>query len=184
MKAVYIILGMMIGLATGYASASTTNSPAGQDIGWFKKTFSDMSWVEIMNVVESPKDISRRVKTRVDYKADVRDEMKSGESTWNDRAGDCEDFAECVVELCKAKGFDAWVEVYYQENSSQAHAVAMGRWNGRLWISSNGEFQFVDDESKANRVVAREMGWNRNIVHSEAYDLIIARNNVLVSMGR
>jgi hypothetical protein len=109
--------------------------------------------------------------------------MKSGRQTWEDRTGDCEDFAQCIVELCKARGFDAWVEVYYQENSSQAHAVAMGRWNGRLWISSNGSFQFVDDGKEAGRVLARDMGWRRDIVRSESYAQLMSKGDLIVALG-
>jgi len=170
MKTAYIVLAVVIGMMVSDVNASENNSPAVSEVSWMKKTFQDLSWNEIIAVAQSPKDISRRVKTRVTYKTDVQDEMKPGVKTWNEKQGDCEDFANCVVELCKAKGFDAWVEVYFEANNSRAHAVAMGTWNGKLWMSSNGNFQFVGDVAKAGRAVAMEMGWKSKSVYHEKYD--------------
>jgi hypothetical protein len=168
----------MLICSTMFANAETNK------VGWIKKTFSDLTWTEVKTVVESPKDISRRVKTRISYKADTQDEMKSGSKTWTDRMGDCEDYAECVAELCHDKGFDARVEVYFEDNNSKAHAVAMGNYKGRLWISSNGSFQFVSNEAEAIRVVAQEMGWKPGIVHSEAYNELMGIDDITVASGR
>ena len=173
MKATYIVLGVVMGLMVSDVNASEVKSTvAVSEVSWLKKTFADLSWSEVVAVAVSPKDISRRVKTRVAYKSDVQDEMKRGVQTWNEKQGDCEDFANCVVELCKAKGFDAWVEVYFESNNSRAHAVAMGTWNGRLWMSSNGNFQFVKDTVGAGRVIAMEMGWKSKSINHERFDSI------------
>ena len=139
------------------------------DIGWFRKTFCELSWDEVKISVESPRDICRRVKGQVEYKVDSEDNMKTGIKTWEDKTGDCEDFANCVVELCQANGFEAWVEIYYEANNSSAHAVAMGKYNGRLWISSNGDFQFVKDTDDARRKIARTLGWSSRQVCHDSY---------------
>ena len=140
-----------------------------QEISWFKKTFLSLSWSEVTDVVQSPKEIARRVHTQVDYKTDDVDNMKSGADTWNDKTGDCEDIAECIVEICKAKGFEAWVEVMFEENNGKAHAIAMGKWEGKLWISSNGSYQTVDSKEEAKRIIARDSGWNKKTTHSVAW---------------
>lgn len=167
MKSTGYILMMIVLSVNVQTFASDTGK---QEISWFKKTFLSLSWSEVIEVVRSPQEVARRVHTQVDYKADDVDLMKSGADTWNDKTGDCEDFAECIVEICKAKDFEAWIEVMFEEGNGNAHSVAMGRWEGRLWISSNGSYQTVDSKEEAKRIVARDLGWNKKQTHSVALD--------------
>ena len=160
MKKIYSILMLLLAFNLS-ASGAMTNDQALVKVSWIKKAFNCLAWDELVAVSQSPSDICARVKDRVVYAADDVDSMKTAPETWEDGRGDCEDFANCIVSLCKAKGFDAWIEVYFEGNNSNGHAVAMGKWNGRLWISSNGNFKFVDTNENACVVVAVEMGWHR-----------------------
>lgn len=136
---------------------------AGEDeasMGWFKRTFSKLAWEDLPAVAKTPKDITKRVRAAVEFRSERGDNWASGEETWNRGWGDCEDFAACVVELCRSINVEARVRVFLNRGTRDGHAVAVGMYEGKLWISSNGWYTTVRDMTEAKAVVADEMGWD------------------------
>lgn len=126
--------------------------------GWVRRTFGTLTWQEVQTVCKTSQDVCAAVRHHVIYKEDMGDEWTSGEETWDRGFGDCEDFAACVADLCKAIGIEATLQVFSPEGSFEGHVVAMGSWNGRLWISSNGWYETVKSTDDAKTVIAKEQG--------------------------
>ena len=152
-----VALGMALLAGTVGAEAAKKAAPA--KIGLFRSAVGDLKWAEVSTVVRSPKDICRRVRSHVRYEDDLGDQWESGQGTWDRGYGDCEDFAACVVDLCKATGAEAWIQVFFPANGFEAHAVAMGPLKDGFWISSNGSYETVRSMEDAKQVVAGEVGW-------------------------
>jgi len=112
----------------------------------------------------SPQEICDAVRARVRYVPDETDHWQTGEETWNRKAGDCEDFAATVRDICLARGFDAQMVIFHAETSNAAHAVVIGQWNGTVWMSSNGDYRVVGSIANAREIVNREFQWNDNHV--------------------
>ena len=127
--------------------------------GWFRRTFCDLTWDEIQTVAKMPKSICAAVRHHVRYAEDLGDNWATGKETWNKKQGDCEDFAACVVDLCKAAGIEATTHIFFPKGSLEAHAVAVGSWRDHLWISSNGWYATVDSMDEAKTLIAKELGW-------------------------
>lgn len=107
-----------------------------------------------------PQAICEAVRARVRYTPDEADHWQTGAETWNRKAGDCEDFAATVRELCLVRGFDAQMFIFQSKASNEAHAVVIGKWNGTLWMSSNGDYRVVGSVAEAREIVNRESHWN------------------------
>ena len=136
-----IMLILTATLLAGVQSAEAESVE--QKPGFFRRLFSKLTWNELVTVVESPKEICIKVRQNVEYREDLSDVWENGKKTWDKGSGDCEDLAACVVDLCKEKGFEADILIFYPKGSWEAHAVAVGQWNGEYWISSNGWYQKV-----------------------------------------
>lgn len=119
-------------------------------------------WSSALATRADIEDISRTVKRRVTYRPDVDadDRWQVGGITWQRGAGDCEDFAACVRDLCKANGHDADIVVFYARSLRKAHAVCIGTEGGQMWMSSNGTYTRVDSMQDATRHVTDAMGWH------------------------
>jgi len=128
-------------------------------VGWFRRTFCTLTWDEIQTVVRTPRSICSAVRHHVRPAEDMGDTWSTGKETWERGSGDCEDYAACVVDLCKAAGIEANIKVFYPKDSWEGHAVVVGSLDGRLWISSNGWYQTVKSMDDAKAVIAREAGW-------------------------
>lgn len=48
----------------------------------------------------------------------------------------------------------------------EGHAVAVGRWQGRLWVSSNGGYEEADSIDAVRDIVSREQHWESSEVWS------------------
>lgn len=149
--------------------------------GWLRRAFCHLTWQETIAVVETPKEICSAVRHNVSYLEDMGDEQQSGLETWEKGTGDCEDFAAAVVDLSKRKGFEAAMYVFRIKESGIAHAVAVGRHDGKMWLSSNGWYRQIDSWDNAREFVAREMGWrSRQIIveamHPQDEASMVARN--------
>jgi len=107
-----------------------------------------------------PQAICEAVRARVRYTPDEADHWQTGAETWNRKAGDCEDFAATVRELCLVRGFDAQMFIFQSKASNEAHAVVIGKWNGALWMSSNGDYRVVGCVAEVREIVNRESQWN------------------------
>jgi hypothetical protein len=107
-------------------------------------------------------DACRAVRARVHYTRDIRpeDRWQSSRQTWRRGAGDCEDFAACIVDMCREKGIQADTYVLWSADRRESHAVAMGTFRGQTWMSSNGGWEPVNSREAAAYKVARTHGWD------------------------
>ena len=152
-------------MATG-ARANELWSTRNTKVSWRQKHYGKLAWQDVVRTCNSPEEVCDAVKRHVRYVADKADEWKTGKKTWQDGIGDCEDFAACVVDLCKEIGFEARVMVFYGKDAKEAHAVAIGRHEGQMWMSSNGEYVAVDSSRDARERIAAEQNWSPDNVAS------------------
>lgn len=124
------------------------------------KPWREPTWESVTYGILDPRTICSAVKRRIMYVRDRKpdDEWKSARKTWSDRRGDCEDFAVLVKRLCEQRNMQAEVYHFYPPKGS-GHAVTIGKWRGRLWMSSNGSFTKVLSINDARRQVAHSQGW-------------------------
>ena len=157
---------LLLGMESAFCgqNAAKSASPSKPQVGWLRSVFGNLSWDEAASVVSSPEEASARVRHQVRYKEDLDEEWASGRATWERGFGDCEDFAACVADLCKQAGLDATVAIliFRPEGSCEAHAVAVGTWKGKLWVSSNGWFFDVSSMKDAQERIAKQIGWRGN----------------------
>jgi predicted transglutaminase-like cysteine proteinase len=131
----------------------------GSRVGWWRANLGNLSWEEVKTVAHTPKEICAQVWRHVDFKKDQGDEWPSGIDVWQRGYGDCEDFARAVVDLCAEKGIRAEILVFQPEKSQIAHAVAVGHWQGELWVSNNGRFATAENMGKIEDIVRFDVGW-------------------------
>jgi predicted transglutaminase-like cysteine proteinase len=105
--------------------------------------------------------ICSSVKSRVRYTRDTEPHHKwqSGKATFERRAGDCEDFAACVKELCDEKGIRSDIYVFAATSLGKGHAVTIGSSDGGLWMSSNGSYTRIESLEDAKNRIATSLGW-------------------------
>lgn len=165
MKTVYLtfwtILWVMIAsLSLGETQEATGGAEVSQKPGWFRRTFGALTWDEVAQVVESPKEICAKVRHHIKSGEEGPSAaIMSGKKAWDRGTGDCKDYAACVVELCVKIGAEASVMVFYPKGGWVGHAVVVGRWKGKVWMSSNGWYETVDSLEEAKVIISRECGW-------------------------
>jgi predicted transglutaminase-like cysteine proteinase len=123
-------------------------------------------WNEITEIAKTPKEICALVRHHIKYQDDVRDNWQNAEETWRKGTGDCEDYAFAVKHLCEKLGYDVSIRVYYDKKTLEGHTVVVGKWSGASWISSNGSFEWVNDEKSIRKVNADILGIGKNDVAS------------------
>ncbi|MCK5849576.1 MAG: hypothetical protein KAH23_01580 [Kiritimatiellae bacterium] len=157
---------LLRGKGTLYADENQANvsSNSNPEITWFRRVFCQLDWAEVSAIVESPSGISSQIRHHVEYREDLNDEWTKGSSTWQRGYGDCEDFALAVKELCKLININVRILVFYPKGNQEAHAVAIGKWKGKMWISSNGWHQTVKSLEHAKQEIAKQMGWRRKTI--------------------
>lgn len=131
-----------------------------EKISWFRRHFGKVSWEEAVRSCETPSDICSIVGSQLSYDSENGDKWIGARVTWERRRGDCEDFAICVVEMCRELGIEAWVELYFPPGPKAGHAIAVGRYNGKLWMSSIGGYEQVESMEEIEEIVA-SMLWCR-----------------------
>jgi len=121
----------------------------------------DLSWADAIRQSSSPEEISNAVGNRVKYSRDrfKEDEWRSGRETWHRGAGDCEDYAATVKDLCTEKKLTAKIVIVHSKTAGKSHAVTMGEVNGRVWVSSNGTYAQYQSLHDAKQEIARDLGW-------------------------
>jgi predicted transglutaminase-like cysteine proteinase len=126
-----------------------------------KHSVSTRSWDDAASQSSSPEEISKAVMSRIEYSSDrfKEDEWRSGKDTWARGAGDCEDYAAAVKELCAEKGYEADLFVVRSKDVGEAHAITMGKRNGRIWVSSNGSYSEHQSIFDAKQELVRDLGW-------------------------
>jgi len=142
------------------AITATAWQLSGARDGWAPLS-DEAEWNSTVLRSRQPRDVCRAVRQRVTYTRDRRpeDSWQGGKETWLRGAGDCEDFAACVKDICSQKGMSANIYVFSSQTVGKAHAVAIGEWNGRLWLSSNGSYEEVSSLWDARERVAQKCGW-------------------------
>ena len=143
----------------GIIIITATDVSAEDKPGWLHRTFGELTWEEVATTVETPREIARAVRRRVDYTDDLVDQWQTGEDTWKKATGDCEDFAVAVLDLCKTNGIDAKILILQPVGSYMAHAVVVGTYRGRLWVSSNGWYKEFKSMDAAIKDVSRDFAW-------------------------
>jgi len=161
MPGMAVVAMAMAALFSVPAFAEEHQAPAQKKVGLLERLLALPSWEKAVASVDSPKRAAKLVRQNIRFREDLGDEWADGRTTWNRGFGDCEDFAAAVTELCKDAGVaaDASIQVFSVEGFER-HAVAVGTWKGRIWISSNGWFEYADSMDHAKELVANEMNWN------------------------
>ena len=130
-------------------------------ISWWRRHFGSLTWQEVVDTASNPSDIASAVQRQVRFKADNGpDAWSTGKETWDRGYGDCEDIAATIGDLCREKGWESWTQVFGLKGMFVGHAVAMGRWNGKLWLANGSSHTTVDSMEEAQRCVAWQMGWS------------------------
>ena len=133
-------------------------------LNWFARTFKTLSWSEVSQTVETPKEICSAVRHHVKYRADKNDDWATGKEAWDRGFGDCEDIAAAISELCIKKGIEVETFMLYPENENEGHVVVVGKYKNKLWFSSNGWFEYAKSGADVRRKVAHEMRWKRKTI--------------------
>ena len=146
------------GEGRGTAAISTPTVRAHRS--WFERNFKRYSMEEAIALSFSPRDACDIVGRSISYRADIGDEWCSADETWQRGRGDCEDFAVVVQEICSRIGVEVSVYLFFPTGRNDSgHAVAVGQWMGRYWVSSNGSYEETGSLEGVRELVAREMRW-------------------------
>lgn len=125
---------------------------------WFKRHFGRQTVEEVLREAKQPRDVCRAVARNVGYRTEDVDRWASLQETWARGFGDCEDFASSVAILCQQLGFEAKVHLYFALGGRRdGHAVVVGIWQGRMWMSDLGSYKEVDSIEDVKDRVARNL---------------------------
>jgi hypothetical protein len=142
MKPTHIVTLIALAGLANMGTSDAANIGSGQagasSVGWFGRTFGNLSWDSAVAATTSPASISWQVRRHVTYETIGGESFNNGRETWERRFGDCKAFAFCVADLCEAKDIVCWISVVRPKGELHGHAVTMGVWQGKLWMSSNG----------------------------------------------
>jgi len=157
--AALLLAGSMGSAFAQTAETSLVQAPheqTAQKRSWLRRFFCKPTWEQAVSECATPRDVCRMVERHVSYKAEAVDQWATARETWKRGAGDCKHFAVCVQTLCKELGFEGSIKLYYSASSVAAgHAIAIGTWNGQLWLSSNGSYEEIASEKDAAERVSR-----------------------------
>lgn len=155
-------------------SIASTSSSSQPRESWFHRTFHKPTWSELLEECKSPRDICHVVERFVGYRTEEVDRWNPAAETWKNSRGDCEDFAILIETLCHTLGFSATVNLYFPSGlRGEGHAVAVGMWNGKMWMSSNGSYEEVDSIDEVRKTVAqmygcsKDMMWGTVLAHAD-----------------
>jgi hypothetical protein len=146
-------------MKTSFAGNIESGRAGASSVGWFVRTFGNISWESAVIATTSPADISWQVRRHVTYRTMVVWDWEDGHKTWDRGYGDCKAFAYCVADLCEAKGIVCWVSVVRPIGEHLGHAVTMGVWEGKLWMSSNGVYGVYESLDHALLALANLKGF-------------------------
>ncbi len=178
-RAVVVTLVLLLSVSGAWAGAA---KPAKKS--WFKRAFERPTWDEVAAQCVTPQDVCRLVERYVVYRTEDVDTWYSAKETWAAGRGDCEDFAVVIEQLCHDLGFDVSVALYFPAGGrGEGHAVAVGTWQGQLWMSSLGSYEKVDSMDEVRERVARMMEcddeevWSSRLNHEDV-QRFVARSTV------
>ena len=162
------IAALVLMFAVGQVSAMTSDGVT-EKPGWFHRTFGTLSWNEVIESADSPKDVCAWVKRHVKESDEPDDKWRSGADVWERGHGNCKNFAAAVADLCRDKGFDATILVVGPRDDSMAHAIVVGQWNGKMWMSDNGRFEIVDSMDDVKHKISKDLGWRNRDLFVQKY---------------
>jgi len=152
----FLNLGIYLIVASLIIVASAIPAAAAPKRGWLKRTLTKPSWRQAVAECTTPQDVCRMVQRHIVYTDEDGDTWSAADETWDRGAGDCEDFAILAQELCLELGYDASVQLYYATAPKfTGHAVAVGTWGDKMWVSSNGSYKEFDSQKGIQKHVAR-----------------------------
>lgn len=147
--------GVEIFAESGGAVSAPVASPKKS---WFQRHFGRQTVEEVLLEAQRPRDVCRAVARNVGYRTEDVDRWASLQETWARGFGDCEDFAASVAILCHQLGFEAKVHLYFALGGRrEGHAVVVGLWQGRMWMSDLGSYKEVDSIEDVKDRVARNL---------------------------
>lgn len=117
-----------------------------------------MSWIDAIHPLKTPKEICDAVNYKLSSKTTTSTHWSTAEQIWIDGEADCKDFAICVYTACLSKGYPAEIDLYYSFGYQQGHAVVVGAYWDKLWMSSNGKFRVVDTQADIKQIMAKLLG--------------------------
>jgi hypothetical protein len=160
-------------VACSLAMAADKSSSQETSPSWLGRLFERMSWEKGVATADCPKCVATLVYRHIRFDSNLGERWSDGKATWDRGFGDCKAMATAVTQMCKEAGIDANVTILvFSTHRFEGHAVATGTWKGRMWISSNGCFEYVDSIQHAAELVAKEMGWNGCVVSITPLDNI------------
>jgi predicted transglutaminase-like cysteine proteinase len=155
-------------------STVSTSSSSKPRESWFHRMFHKPTWSEVLEQCKSPRDVCNVVGRFIGYRTEEIDYWQSADETWQRGRGDCEDFAICIETLCHKLGFSATINLYFPSGlRGDGHAVAVGTWNGKMWMSSNGSYEEVSSIAEVKETVAQMYGcskdemWGTVLAHAD-----------------
>jgi hypothetical protein len=147
-----IAIALLAPMGTSYAGTIDSGRAGASSVGWFARTFGNLSWDSAVAATTSPASISWQVRRHVTYATTEEEAFNNGRETWERGSGDCKAFAFCVADLCEAKDIVCWIAGVRPIGERRGHVVTMGVWQGKMWMSSNGiygEFKSLEDALKS-----------------------------------
>ena len=151
------IASIMVAVAVlpAVAAQDETDSTAPRR-GWFKRTFAKPSWEQALAECTTPREVCRMVQRHIIHTAEDGDTWSAAPDTWDRGAGDCEDFAILAQDLCRELGFETSLQLYYSISPMTAgHAVVVGTWGDKVWVSSNGAYKEFTSQAGVVKHVAK-----------------------------
>ncbi|MDA1087385.1 MAG: hypothetical protein O2901_10260 [Verrucomicrobia bacterium] len=146
---IYLIVAALIVATSGVPAAAAPKR------GWLRRTMTKPSWSQAVAECTTPQDVCRMVQRHIVYTEEDGDTWSAADDTWDGGTGDCEDFAILAQELCLELGFEASVQLYYATAPKfTGHAVAIGSWGDKMWVSSNGTYKEFDSQEGVQKHVA------------------------------
>ena len=125
---------------------------------WYKRFFCKPTWEQMVVEGDTPENICALVGKHIGYASEEVDLWTPAEETWSKGSGDCEDFALCVLKVCQDRGYSAAIHLFYSlKDLGQGHAVVIGELDGKLWVSSNGDFEIVESIDGVKERVANAL---------------------------
>ena len=157
-------------------SAAPTSSGGQPHESWFRRMFHKPTWSELLEKCQSPRDVCSLVNRFVGYRTEEVDRWAPATETWTNGRGDCEDFAVLIETLCNQLGFgQSTVNLYFLSGlRDEGHAVVVGTWEGKMWMSSNGSYEEVQSIDEVKKTVARMYGCSKN----EMWGMVLAHKDV------
>ena len=123
---------------------------------WFKRFFFKPTWEQALAECATPKDVCRMVEKHVGYREQALDQWTPGRKVWDRGYGTCQHFAVLIQQICRERGFETSIHLYYPlAMNAPGHAVVVGECNGRIWVSSNGDYSEVKSRDEVTKQVAQ-----------------------------